>query len=388
MITREEFDRYLSQALANLFDFVQLEHNPLCSYLPEEEHAGMSSRGRALQRAVLRDIEALKPDSSVAPSALPWRTYNLLRMRYIEGRFVKEIMNYLQLGDRQLRRENQRAIAALASILWDEWQITAHDLPADHQPEVTPRRFSITPAIINLPETFDSILNTLQSMFGSNWQNVHLCLPPDLPPIHSDRVLLRQAFITAFHGYLSDQKENQVTVTGQLAGAVLRLVIQTTRDTPPWTKEEFHYLQGLFLQMNNILQVDPRRVILDLPIAESHKIMIIDDDEATIHLFRRYLTGLPYTIIAAQDSKQAVALAEQVRPDLILLDVFLPNVDGWEVLQQLKHNKIVSSTPVIICSAWNEPDIAYSLGADGFLRKNVLQQDLINAIQAALRPGI
>lgn len=391
MITREEFNRYLSQALANLFDFVQLQQNPLCVYLAEEDRAAQTSPGRGLQRAVLRGIETLKPDENISPSALQWRTYNLLRMRYVEGRFVKEIMNFLQLGDRQLRRENQRAVAALASILWEEWHVPSQEpqgLSADVFPEAAPRRFSTTATIINLSDAFTNILTTLQSMVGPAWQNIHLALPLNLPPVQSDRVLLRQAFIAAFYRCLSGHPEARATVTAQLRESTVRVAIRGTWNVPPFTLEDSQHLQELFRQVNNTLSMDAGQILLDLPVAESRKILIIDDDEAIVHLFRRYLTGLPYTVVAAFDSKEAVQIAEQVHPDLILLDVLLPDVDGWEILQQLKRNPAIGQTPVIICSGWNDPDIAYSLGANGFLHKNMLQKDLVDAIEEALAPSI
>ncbi len=388
MINQEEFNRYLSQALANLFDFVQLEHNPLGDFLPAEELADSGSRGRALQQAIIRSIAALKPSNSISPLALQWRTFNLLRMRYIEGHLIKEVMNSLQVGDRQLRRENQRAIAALASILWDEWHIPFEETPVIETQEAHPRRFSTKPSPVSLFETFESILATLNSMVGATRQNIRLDLPLDTSLVQSDRVLLRQVFITTFHSYLSHHPEDQVNVTGRLAEKTLELIVQGAHHQLTLAKEEYENLKELFLQVNNVLHFEAGRVVLELPVAEARKILVIDDDESTIHLFRRYLTGLPYIVIAAQDSKRAVQLAEQARPDLILLDVLLPNVDGWEVLQQLKHNEIVHETPVIICSAWNEPEIAYSLGANGFLHKHVLQQDLIDAIDQVLGAGI
>jgi len=65
---------------------------------------------------------------------------------------------------------------------------------------------------------------------------------------------------------------------------------------------------------------------------------------------------------------------------LIILDIMMPKMDGWEVLQSLKLDEETKTIPVIICSAWGEPELAKSLGAVEFLRKPVTQRDLLFTI--------
>ena len=82
------------------------------------------------------------------------------------------------------------------------------------------------------------------------------------------------------------------------------------------------------------------------------------------------------------DPRQVFPLARQLHPDLILLDVMMPQVDGWEILQALQLDEELSEIPVIICSAWESSDLAKSLGAADFLKKPITQEQLLSAIQA------
>jgi len=384
MFPRPIFNKHVSQALADLFDTVALDKNPLCACLPETELGRMASPGRALQRSIIQGIESLKPGSDIPTLAVQWRIYHLLQLRYVEGMLVKEIMNRLQLGDRQLRRDNQRAIAALASLLWDIWFAVTETAPPDEFDYVVTSGFDVKSVPLDLHDFFANIFSTLQSMPASNWQNITLHLPEELPFIQSDRVLMRHAFITCLYKYLSGHADRQVNIAVRLEDQLLFIDIEGSDSLLVWEDSEIKNLDELFHQINGHLRIRSSDLVLELPFINSRQILIIDDDNNTIHLFKRYLTGLPYSIITAQDSSKAVKLAEQLQPDLIILDVLLPEVDGWEILQVLKADPLVRKVPVIVCSAWNEPEIAISLGADFFLHKNVLQKDLLAAIQKYL----
>jgi CheY-like chemotaxis protein len=71
-----------------------------------------------------------------------------------------------------------------------------------------------------------------------------------------------------------------------------------------------------------------------------------------------------------------------LKPAAILLDVMMPAMDGWEVLQALQTNPQTGTVPVIICSVFNDPDLAYSLGADRFLAKPINRDDVLDALQS------
>jgi CheY-like chemotaxis protein len=73
--------------------------------------------------------------------------------------------------------------------------------------------------------------------------------------------------------------------------------------------------------------------------------------------------------LTARDGSQATRIAQETQPLLIILDVMLPEQDGWEILQTLKSHPETQRIPVLVCSVLNASELAISLGADGFLRK-------------------
>jgi CheY-like chemotaxis protein len=74
-------------------------------------------------------------------------------------------------------------------------------------------------------------------------------------------------------------------------------------------------------------------------------------------------------------------LAEQLVPDAIILDVMMPDMDGWELLQRLRSLPSTSAIPVIICSVFSDPELAFSLGASAVLSKPVKQADILETLR-------
>ena len=107
---------------------------------------------------------------------------------------------------------------------------------------------------------------------------------------------------------------------------------------------------------------------------------MVDDQPATLKMFQRYLSGTAWDLTGLSDPSQAVEAARKLQPALILLDVMMPRIDGWEVLQALQLDGQTKNIPIIICSAWGEPELAQSLGAVKFLKKPIIQKDLLEAL--------
>jgi putative two-component system response regulator len=76
----------------------------------------------------------------------------------------------------------------------------------------------------------------------------------------------------------------------------------------------------------------------------------------------------------------------ETRPDLIILDVMMPSMDGWQVLRSLKQNPATKSTPIIICSVLREPELAISLGAISYLIKPVDRLELLATLERIIHP--
>ena len=88
-----------------------------------------------------------------------------------------------------------------------------------------------------------------------------------------------------------------------------------------------------------------------------------------------------YNVVPVSLPAEAVKRAQEVQPQAILLDVFLPGGSGWKVLEDLKKDPTTRHIPVIICSLLDERERALGLGAADYLLKPILEEDLISSVQ-------
>ena len=110
-------------------------------------------------------------------------------------------------------------------------------------------------------------------------------------------------------------------------------------------------------------------------------VLIVDDNQGLVSLLERYLTDHACRVVAAADGQEGLRLAQETLPDAILLDVMMPQMDGWAVLQRLRNDPRTADIPVIICSVVNDPDLAQALKAALFLPKPVRQVDVLAALR-------
>jgi CheY-like chemotaxis protein len=104
-------------------------------------------------------------------------------------------------------------------------------------------------------------------------------------------------------------------------------------------------------------------------VRQRQMILVIDDNPDAVALLERYVTGTPYEIVPAYEADEGFRLAQNLMPGWIVLDIMLPRVDGWKMLQNLKSHPRTHAIPVMVCSVLENPDLALSLGADAYLHK-------------------
>jgi CheY-like chemotaxis protein len=109
-------------------------------------------------------------------------------------------------------------------------------------------------------------------------------------------------------------------------------------------------------------------------------VLVIDDNEGLVKLLDSYLSGHACQVISAANGPEGLRLAQEQGPDAIVLDVMIPEMDGWEVLQRLRNHPQTANIPIIICSVLDSPELAYSLGASLFLSKPIGRDDILNAL--------
>lgn len=115
--------------------------------------------------------------------------------------------------------------------------------------------------------------------------------------------------------------------------------------------------------------------------------MVVEDNEPSRDVLTRRLERRGFHVVTAVDGLQAVLLARDHLPDLVLMDLGLPGIDGWEATKQLKAESSTRHIPIIVLSAHamtNHREMALEAGADDFDSKPVRFQQLLEKIDALL----
>ena len=118
---------------------------------------------------------------------------------------------------------------------------------------------------------------------------------------------------------------------------------------------------------------------------DNKKILIVDDDINICELLRLYLEKDGFATIVANDGEQALHLAQVNNPDLILLDIMMPVLDGWQVCREIRKN---SNVPIIMLTAKGETFdkvLGLELGADDYVAKPFDSKEVVARIKAVLR---
>ncbi|MCE1188866.1 MAG: PAS domain S-box protein [Ignavibacteria bacterium] len=149
------------------------------------------------------------------------------------------------------------------------------------------------------------------------------------------------------------------------------------------------------ITFNNI-QVVPSNVVepemlpdkAPLPDFLKQTVLIAEDDESNRRILAGYLSDANLEIITAQNGKEALNLLAEKKIDLILMDLYMPEMDGYEAMERIRENPLYSHIPIVIVTAVLRPDMTKIESYDGYLRKPVRKQELLTEITRHLRHKI
>ena len=120
------------------------------------------------------------------------------------------------------------------------------------------------------------------------------------------------------------------------------------------------------------------------------RILYVEDNEDNVYMLRRRLERKGLEVVVANDGKAGIAAAERERPDLILMDLSLPGIDGWEAARRLKSSPDTQAIPIIALSAHamtGDRERALAAGCDDYDTKPVDLRRLMAKIEALLPHG-
>jgi DNA-binding response OmpR family regulator len=120
---------------------------------------------------------------------------------------------------------------------------------------------------------------------------------------------------------------------------------------------------------------------------KNKKILVVDDEQMTRNLAKTFLEKHGFQVVVAKDGEQAIEIAQEEIPDLILLDVMLPTIDGFEVCKKLKEHATFKSTPILMFTAKglsSDVERGEAAGADEYIVKPFSGKVLVAIIRKHL----
>lgn len=275
---------------------------------------------------------------------------------------------------------------------------------------------------VNIMDLANSVMSTMTGLIKDKPIQMRKIIEPNLPTVRADAIRVRQVMINLLSNAAKFTEEGEITVTvgphisptghGEIivsvtdTGAGISVEDQEklflpfsqvdaspTRKTGGtglglsicqqlinmhggriWVESEmgrgstFHFTLPLFRKESEA-HLDGNKVIL-----------AIDDDSQVIGLYERYLQPQGYHVIPLTDPSRAAERIKQLKPFAVTLDIMMPGIDGWTVLEKLKSDPETRNTPVIVCSIIEDLEKGFNLGATDYLVKPILEEDLVNSL--------
>jgi CheY-like chemotaxis protein len=385
----------LRNALAHLHDPAYLENHPLAQRLDFVAQAPGASRGQLLRRTLRLSIEALDPGAGVPANSPEARPYQVLRGRYILRQSWGEVAAQLDISRRQMYRELHRALEALAQMLWQDQGAgeAASGAKVDSsaarvQAEVE-RLTTVSQQDVDLAELVQSVLKSVGPLAAERGIQLDAAVEPGALRVATNRVMLRQALLNLLSHIVGVHQGAPVRLCLARRGQLACIEIRYRSATPPdLGKPDQPYavaaqlLETLGLDWQSAHRAEGEgQIQIRVPLVSRPSVLIIDDNQGLIRLFERYLQDQPYQLVGVTDPNQALELVESLRPDVIILDIMMPQRDGWEILEALRQGEAGRRAKVLVCSIINDPQLSAALGADAFLHKPVDRARLLQVLE-------
>jgi len=388
----DTFVAQVRDAYAHLYDLAHLLRHDLTLLLSANE-AGRGS-GRELRSLLLATVERLRPSEGVPRSDRSWRPYLILTQRYVDGYSQEETMADLHISLRQLQREHRKGLLATAALLWPRWQSPRGAASASGDAlEQEVDRLGLQVRSVDLSEIVESVLPSAQALAQAHGVGLSLPTTCMAAPVRVDPALLRPGLLSLINALVAlapEAIEIDWEITPRNALLHLDLLPQTLQSANvQQALERIEAVRSLASAQGASIQVVVaserlQGLTIALPTASGARVLIIDDNERVLQLFERYLCSDGIGSHGVSSAAEARAFLGREQPRLVILDVMMRDVDGWQFLQELRSNAEMDSVPIIVCSVMNEPELAAALGAQRFVKKPVARPQMLEAVQQVL----
>jgi CheY-like chemotaxis protein len=387
------FIQQIRNFLDHLYDFPYLQKQTLVISPPNSGDPLIEIAGPKVRKLLLEALEKIGEEKSLAFRSSQARFYNLLRLHYIEGMGINDVARELGLSQRQTYRDLRSADEIIASIVWsqliEQVSAAAHGAGAQAPAEVAGQQPAQQLQPTNLNELVTTVTEIVRPLAASHDVELVLSLPERPAVVPTNAMVARQVVTgllsMAIQKALPHPLEIALAAKGRECS--LRLLFRAAAPAGGAPPEKFAdpsigtYAQNLGWRIDH--QVKAGQLVEVEVSMQTYRrtCLIIDDHPEFVDLMDRYMDSSIVQIAAADNGPKGIEIARQLQPDIIILDIMIPEMDGWQVLQTLHSAPATKSIPVIVCSVFYDPDLAQTLGAADVLKKPVRKEDLLTALK-------
>ncbi|MCC7354314.1 MAG: hybrid sensor histidine kinase/response regulator [Anaerolineae bacterium] len=396
--------QHLRYALNHLYEPDILRASPLVRLLVPDDQAHLPM---ALNRVLTQAIESLKPKPGTSPGSPAWRIYELLFYRYVHCATQADLAHRLGVSVRQLRREQSNALDVLAESLSRQHDLSEAILADLNQQEEEPQTSQqktdalarelqwmaegVTAEAVNLHEELGAIQDIVKPLLVQYRVRLEVVAKAGLPVVVVPITALRQATLNILTIAIHRASPGKITLSAVRRGWQLYLSLHALPDwsnaTVPTENHDTDNLKdamGLLRLCGGTLNVAEEQgvfiITIGLPIQESVPVLVIDDNPDALQLLERYAVATRYRLINVREPEHALSVAEKEKPALIVLDIMMSGLDGWELLQRFRAHPLTAPCPIIVCSVLAQKELALAQGAQEYVRKPVNRQAFLQAL--------
>ncbi len=356
------------------------------------QRLGLSAPTSDWAESLRQAIHRLQPAPGAPAPERGKRLHQVLFLRYIHNETQENVAEKLHITARHLRREQNDAVQALARLLWEEALRPESSANPDEwstqlREELTALQRGAPSATADASQMIQRVVELLTPVLAKSGVTLGVGeLPPGLA-VAAQATGLRQLLVRIVTEWARHLTTGVIEISAAPGNERVRIRLAGSHAPlqhlagDPLVQELLDEFGGSIA-----IQAGADQTTLDLGLlpAPPIRVLVVDDNEDLIHFYRRYVANTRYQIIALTDGELLLETLEEVRPDVVVLDVMLPSADGWELLTHLRQHPLGRTLPILVCSVIQEEELAHALGATGYIRKPVGRSTLLQALNAAL----
>jgi len=387
-------------ALRYLHDPSSLQETALLS---EAGFARTPAGAAEMRRLLVDEIRRMQPGPETPPDAPAWRLYLILLHRFIHRCSQLEVADQLGISERHLRREESKAISALADRLTERGfgvgqAIASFDDASNSTGAVLAGRAEAidhelawvdgsfyTPASIG--EAMRSALAVVKVLAEQHKVTVTAEDRAGNTQVALHPVALHQALISLLSAGIRASSGTDLLLRAGVQQGCVEICVTGKGEVAPETfdRDESLQLGRRLLEscggtLEHSVDTESFTIYVSVPGLEQRPVLVVEDNPDAIRLLQRYVEGTRYRVVGMDDVDEALSQAAQDRPAVIVLDVMMPDADGWQSLSRFRQHPLTSGIPLLVSTILPEEELAMSLGASGFLRKPFTRQEFLRAL--------